>query len=177
MVPKPSQSFVEPTLVLLNLDQELGGDLPQLKAEFGPYAYADVFGASSHLGQLALVKGDCELRTQSTPKLSGKASALKALTGFGLFNWVNIDFQVAGVEFDLEKLNVRSLDLKLRTAVTSCAESESVNAQLSAEVNKMLEGLKDDAAERGESAAMSIINKLLSNNDEKEVPGFSEGQP
>jgi hypothetical protein len=49
LVVPEAQDFTEPTLVLINLNQDMNSEIPVMNAEFGPYSYADVYGNSGHM--------------------------------------------------------------------------------------------------------------------------------
>lgn len=160
-------SHLNPPSMVLNLTQKANEELPTLRAEFGPYGLTQSGVDQGFAGRILIADQDCEMQTQATPRLLGKATLL------GVLKWKSAALQITAADFDLESLDVEKLDVKVRSFPVDCLASEDIDSQFTDAVNAEIGKLKDSAAEQGQSAGLSLLNKLLGNNEEGVIPGFA----
>lgn len=161
--------FANPAVMILNMEMQYNKNLPRVYAEFGPYAgIQGVADASGFGGKFVTNRQDCEIRKSSVPRLQGKIKLFGFNTPFG------IDFNFFDVEFDVTKLEVSDLAVRVSPFTGGCYDMDNVEQQFKDEINTKIEAMKDEKTQQGENALMSKINSFLDNNKDKKVAGFAD---
>lgn len=163
-----SNKVYEQPIALLNLSQTSGDELAQLRMEFGPFGGISGSASPKAYGQLQIEKGGCDVRGDATPTMKGNSAAL---------NLIDVWFNIFSVDFDLEKKNVKDMDVRYTTGIfgigtgiiANCKSDPEINAQFSDNVNVQLESYKDEVSD---SPGLSLLNEILSNNKEGKVSGL-----
>lgn len=159
--------FANPAIMILNTEAKYNEALPRVFAEFGPYAgvqgYADQSGFA---GKFVTNTQDCDIRQLSVPRLRGDAVL------FGLRTPIDLTFNFFDVEFDVTKLEVSDLVVRVGVLGGGCMDMDSVETQFQAEINTKITDLKEEKAADGKSALMSKINSFLDNNKDQKISTF-----
>ncbi|MGH1469001.1 MAG: hypothetical protein ACRBBP_09005 [Bdellovibrionales bacterium] len=81
---------------------------------------------------------------------------------------------VFSVDFDLEKQIVSNMDVRVSTGLgvlKNCESDPTVNQQFTDSVNAQI---NDQKEKLGSSPGLTLLNQILSNNNNDEVPGLKE---
>lgn len=169
----PSSYTVEQQpIALMNLSQKYQEEAPEFKINFGalgPVAgmligkelpglgYTENSNAKDY-GKLQVLKGHgCSVQASTSPTLFGK---LKVLTEK---KWKNVKFNILSIDFDLNKKEVKTMDVRISTLPVFCISKPDVNQQFTDNANSEIEAIKAKALEAEKSVGLTILNKVLAN--------------
>ncbi len=165
-IPSPADTSLAP-VAIVNFSQAVSANEPEIKVHFGPFGGIAGSITPERQGQLQVLTGmDCTTQAAAAPRLLGK------LTLLGMSKWKDVVFQIFSVDLDAKSASVKTMDIRIKTFPVSCTSKDDVNEQFTANANTKIEELKDKMTENKESTALSILNKILSNNSDNAVSGM-----